>query len=117
MTAPIRHPLFPPCDNGRTPQVLLALNERSRWLREAAERHFPGASDHEQARRLHRTIGDYATSAWLRERTLSLCPPRHKGRIREFCWMVLKTRDAVPSERTIRRILSTRGTRGPRIPL
>jgi hypothetical protein len=114
LNAPIRHPIYAaPCDHGRTPNVQLAIDERSRWLREAAERHFTGASHHEQARRLHRALANYATSAWLREGSLSLCPPRHKGRLTEYCWMILKSRDHVPSERNIRRILRGRATRGP----
>jgi hypothetical protein len=116
MTAPVRFPLYAaPCDHGRTPRVLLALDERSRWLREAADRFFPGASHDEQARRLYRAINDYAASPWLRECGLLHCPKRHKGRVQEFCWMILKARDAVPARRTIRGILDGRATRGQKV--
>jgi hypothetical protein len=89
----------------RTPATLLALDERDRCLIEAAC-HFPGFSDREIARRLRSLLLIYRQGAWRRDRVDALCPPRHAGRLEAVLWMLLKVRDAIPSERTIRAVLS-----------
>src|SRR5262245_48913994 len=50
-----------------------ALAERDRLLCEAAARFFPDLSKAEQARHLHIALLRYASTAWLRERTLDQC--------------------------------------------
>jgi len=64
----------------RTPATLLALDERDRYLIEAA-RHFPGASGREISRRLRIALLRYREGAWRRTRVEALCPPRHAGRV------------------------------------
>ena len=89
----------------RTPRTLLAIDERDRYLIEAA-RHFSGASDREIARRLRIALLRYREGAWRRTRGEAICPPRHAGRLEATLWSILKVRDHVPSERLIRAVLS-----------
>jgi hypothetical protein len=56
----------------RMPATLLAIDERDRYLIEAA-RHFPGASDRETARRLPIALLRYREGAWRRTRVEALC--------------------------------------------
>jgi hypothetical protein len=91
----------------RTPATLLQLDERRRYLIEAAQ-FFPGSSDREIARRLRIALLRYREGAWRRTRAEALCPPRHAGRLDATLWCLLRVRDAIPSERTIRAVLSQR---------
>jgi hypothetical protein len=102
---PIRHPLAPGPGH-RTPQTLLALDERDRYLREAADRFLPGMKDRPAAAMLHTKLARYRETAFERERSEALCPARHRGTITEWLWMILKAHDHVPSEVTIRRALA-----------
>lgn len=77
-------------------------------FREAAASLLPGLSATEAATRIHRELVRLRETSWLRERTLSDCPPRHLGTLREYAWRALRLHDAVPSIRTIRRALATR---------
>jgi hypothetical protein len=88
----------------RTPATLLLIDERDALLVEAA-RHFPGLSHREIARRLRTAIQRYQSGRWRRTRTELTCPPEHRGRLEAVLWAILKTRDYVPSEMTIRRAL------------
>jgi hypothetical protein len=88
----------------RSPQTMLLINERDRYLIEAAK-FFPGASDREIARLLHAALSTYRDGRFRRDRELSTCPVQHKGKLMQVMWMILKTRDHVPSEMTIRRAL------------
>ena len=89
----------------RSPQTLLAISERDHLLREAARRFCVGMSDRQAAAMLNTSLKRYDTGAWRRERIADICPPRHAGRLTAYCWRILRTRDAVPSEMTIRRAL------------
>jgi hypothetical protein len=95
----------------RSPQTMLLLDERDKLLIEAA-RFFPGASDREIARRLHSALSTYRDGRWRRDRAEALCPVQHKGKLMQTLWMILKTRDHVPSEMTIRRALAFRDPEG-----
>jgi hypothetical protein len=88
----------------RSPQTLLLIDERDRYLREAA-RHFEGLSDREAARRIRTALMRFREGAWRRLRTEALCPESLKGRLEGVLWCVLKVRDYVPSERLIRAAL------------
>ena len=109
VTVPVRHGLVLR-PGQRSPRKLLMLDERTAFLREAAK-FFPDASDREIADTIHAELGRYRASAWQHERAQLTCPRRHAGRIRAFYWLLLKTVDAVPGERTIRRAIG--GFRGP----
>ena len=90
----------------RTPSTMLAIDERDQFLRVAADRFCVGMSDRAAATMLRTKLTRYQTGAWRRDRVEALCPARHRGRIDELLWCVLKVRDAVPSERTIRAALA-----------
>ena len=99
--------LLSPDNRGkRTPRTLLAIDERNALLREAARLHCAGMSDREAARYLRSRLLIYQQGAWRRDRSEALCPPRHAGKLTAMLWMVLKVRDHVPSEMTIRRALA-----------
>ena len=89
----------------RTPQTLLLIDERDRYLVEAAK-HFPGLSQRETARLLRSRLLVYRSGRWRRNRSELTCPVQHRGKLTEVLWMLLKVRDAIPSERTIRAALS-----------
>jgi hypothetical protein len=99
-------------NHGRTPAVLLVLDERNDLIR-AAARFYPAASDREIARRLRTALLRYQTGRWRRDRAEATCPPQHRGTLTATLWMILKTRDALVAERTIRRALAATATRGP----
>jgi hypothetical protein len=101
----LKHPLVPDRSHGRTPRVQLIIDERNRYLRGAA-RFYPGASDREVARRLRIALATYQAGRFRRDRSDLTCPVQHKGKLTAILWMILKVRDAVPSEITIRRALA-----------
>src|SRR5580704_30220 len=66
--------------HGRTPAVLLVLDERNALIR-AAARFYPGDSDREIARRLHRALAIYRSSRWQRRDCIeATCPAQHRGK-------------------------------------
>jgi hypothetical protein len=86
----------------RSPQTLLLIDERDAFLREAAT-FFPGLSDRETARRIRSALARYQGGRWRRERTEATCPGRCRG-LDAVLWRLLKVRDHVPSEMTVRRL-------------
>jgi hypothetical protein len=78
----------------------LLIDERNALLIEAA-RFYPGVSDREIARRLRRALAIYRAGRWQRDRSEATCPPQHRGKLVQVMWLVLKTIDHVPSERTV----------------
>jgi hypothetical protein len=86
----------------RLADTMLALGERDRWLAEAASRFLPGWSARAASRRLHEALSRYKLGAWRRERTSETVPLRRRGHLEGHFWMILRARDHVPSERTIR---------------
>ena len=89
----------------RTPAVRLALDERDRYLIEAA-RFYPNVSDREIARLLRAALKIYRGGRWRRDASEALCPVQYEGKLTAVLWMLLKCRDAPPpSERTIRQVL------------
>jgi hypothetical protein len=89
----------------RSNQTLLALSERDRYLRAAADCYCTGMSGRQAAKMLHTKLARFREGAWRRDRSEALCPARHRGTIAELLWCVLKVADRVPSEMTIRRAL------------
>lgn len=96
--------LLRPGPGCRTPQTLLLIDERDRYLIEAAA-HFQGLSHREVARRLRTALLRYRDGRWRRDRSELTCPPQHAGKLTAVLWALLKTRDHVPSDMTIRRAL------------
>lgn len=92
---------------GRTPQFMAALDERDRLLREAARDFLPDLLEAHQARELHRRWTLYEASGWRRgERSLPVAPAHGVGTLEGRLWAVLRLRDNVLGERTIRRTLA-----------
>jgi hypothetical protein len=93
----------------RTRATLLLLSERNTLLVEAKRLFYPGCSDSEAARQLHAALSIYRNGRWRRDRVEATieptCPPRYRGTIREWLWLILRSRDHVPSERLIRLVL------------
>jgi hypothetical protein len=89
----------------RTPQTQLLIDERDKLLIEAAK-FFPGAFDSEIARRLHIALVRYSNGRWRRDGSEATCPVQHCGKLMQTLWCLLKTRDAIPGERTITGALS-----------
>jgi hypothetical protein len=93
--------------HGRTPAVLLLIDERVALIRTAAK-FFPGASDREIARRLRTALSIYRAGRWGRDRS-DTCPVQHRGKLTEILYLLLRVHDHVPSEPTIRRALGRLG--------
>lgn len=92
----------------RTAQTIEALAERDRLVRAMAARFFGGMSALTAATAIHCELTRYQSSAWTFERVLDECPQRHRGRLREFTWRILKARDYLLSVRALRRTLSNK---------
>lgn len=88
----------------RSPQTRLLIDERDRLLIEAVK-FYSGLSQREAARHLHTVLTRYQTGRWRRSRVDLTCP-HDAGRLDAVLWMILRTRDHVPRERTIRAALS-----------
>lgn len=91
--------------HGRTPAVRLMVDERDHYLREAAA-FYPGLSDRETARQLRTALAAYRAGRWRRDRAETKCPSQYRGRLPEALWLLLRTLDAVPGDRTIRAALA-----------
>jgi hypothetical protein len=87
----------------RTPQTMLLLDERKKYLIEAAQ-FYPGCTDREIARRLHAALSTYRAGRFRRDRN-DTCPIQYRGTLREQLYFLLRVRDHVPSEPAIRRAL------------
>jgi hypothetical protein len=90
----------------RSLETLLSLQRRNAALRAANRAFYADMSAQATAHELHRELVRYLLTAWQRDRLLDAAPSRHAGRLREHLWLILRARDHVPSERTIRRILA-----------
>jgi hypothetical protein len=90
----------------RSNETLLRLDERNRYLIEAA-RFFRSPSDREVARQLRIAPLRYRAGAWRRDSAEALCPVRYAGTVKAALWKTLKARDATPpADRTIRALLA-----------
>ena len=95
----------------RTPADVLGRAIRDHLLRLAAERHLSGLSDRQAAEVLRAKLARYREGGWRRDRAEDLCPARHHGRVEALLWETLRTRDMIPSSRTIRKALAGGFTR------
>ena len=89
----------------RSNETLLRLDERDRYLVEAA-RFYPGLSDREVAKRLQDALLIYRNGRWQRDAPETTCPPQHRGKLVQVMCTILKTIDAIPGDRTIRAALA-----------
>jgi hypothetical protein len=89
----------------RSPADVLSRTIRGHLLRTAAK-FFPGSSDREIARQLRTALSRYREGAWRRDRAEMRCPVRLRGSVSELFWQLLKARDAIPGDRTIRAALA-----------
>ena len=96
---------FPVGAGRATPQAMLSRDERDRYLREAADQHCVGLSDNAAAHHLVVRLATYRSTAWRKDYAEALCPAKYRDTITEFFWMILKSRDRVPSERLVREVL------------
>jgi hypothetical protein len=87
--------------------TLAAKKARDCILRDAAKTMLPGLPLVQAAAHIHSEMLRYRQGAWRRERLLDECPLRHRGTLREMAWQALRLRDAVPSTRSIRRVLAS----------
>jgi hypothetical protein len=90
----------------RTEATTRSIATRNRLLIEAAARHCAGQSSRSAASALRGALVRYREGAWRRHRVEDQCPVRLVGRLDEYLWRILRARDHVPSERTIRRALA-----------
>src|SRR6478736_3078533 len=97
---PIRHPFVSAGAGHRTPQTMLLLDERDKLLIEAT-RFFRG-SDREVAKQLRDALAIYRNGRWRRDGAEMTCPPQYRGKLAQVMWMILKTHDHVPGDRTVR---------------
>jgi hypothetical protein len=95
----------------RSPADILSRTARDHLLRLAAERHCQGLSDRAAAEVLRTKLTRYQTGAWQRDRAEVRCPDRHRGKLTELLWQVLRVRDMTPSARSIRKALAGGFTR------
>jgi hypothetical protein len=86
----------------RSNETLLRLDERDALLVEIARRFYPGVSHRETAHRLRRSWLLYRQGPWRRTSCLERCP-HDPERLDAALWCLLKIKDYVPSEMTIRR--------------
>jgi hypothetical protein len=91
--------------HGRTRAVELLISERNALIRDAAK-FYPGFKDREIARQLLIALTRYRNSRWQRDRIEATCPPQHKGKLVQVLWLILKTIDAIPGDRTVRAALA-----------
>ncbi|MET3992140.1 hypothetical protein ABID65_003788 [Bradyrhizobium sp. S3.9.2] len=96
---------FPVGRGHPTPAEMLSRDERDRYLIAAADRFYVGVSDNSAAADLVTKLSLYRATAWHNDGPEALCPARHRGTIREFFWMILKSRDRLPGERLVREVL------------
>ena len=90
----------------RPPADVLARAIRDHLLRTAADRFCAGMKRRPAAAKLRTKLIRYREAAWQRDRVEVRCPDRHRGSVTELLWTILKIRDAVPSDRTIRAALA-----------
>lgn len=92
-------------DGQRSAHTEANIEARDKLLRESAAEFFPGLLVTQQARGLHLRWTRYEASRWPHERTLDAVPPHRIATLEGRFWAILKKRDTVPAERTIRAIL------------
>lgn len=90
----------------RPPADVLARAIRDHLLRTAADRFCAGMKHRRAAAMLRSKLIRYREGAWRRDGVEVQCPDRHRGTVTELLWTILKIRDAVPGDRTVRAALA-----------
>jgi hypothetical protein len=59
---------------------------------------------------LQTRLSRYQQGAWRRDRVQATieptCPPKYRGTVTEWLWLILRVRDAIPGDETIRKALA-----------
>lgn len=90
----------------RPPADVVARAIRDHLLRVAAARFCAGLSERQAALILRAKLIRYREAAWPSDRSLEQCPARHRGTISELMWTILRIRDAIPGDRSLRTALA-----------
>ena len=90
----------------RKAATIASIASRDELLRAAAAEFFPDLRPAEQARDMHQHWRRYVAAGWPRERALEEPPERRRGTIEGALWRVMKTRDHLLAERSLRLILA-----------
>jgi hypothetical protein len=90
----------------RSPANVLARTIRDHLFRTAADRFCVGMKHRPAAVKLRSKLIQYRKGAWRRDRVEMRCPDRLRGTVNELFWQLLKARDAIPCDKTIRDALS-----------
>ena len=102
----MKHERFVEGRGRRKPADVLARTIRDHLLRLARDRFCRGMSDRAAADYLRAKLARYREGAWRRDRVEERCPDRHLGTINDLFWQALRTRDAIPGDRTVRTALA-----------
>lgn len=97
----VTHGAVPVRRHGRQRQVTLEISERDALLRSAVRFYPAGCSDREISRRLREAICRYKFGRWRRS-CVDLQSPHPAETIETLLWQLLRVRDAVPGDRTVR---------------
>lgn len=89
----------------RLPSTRTDLMLRDAFIADAVLAFFPALSATSAARELSRRMSLYHGGAWRRHRAEAQLPARLVGRPEELFWHIFRLRDAVPSQRVIRRAI------------
>jgi hypothetical protein len=95
----------------RSNETLLRIDERRALLVEIATRFYPGVKHRQIAHRLRRSWLLYQQARWRRT-CIELRCPHDPERLDAALWCLLKIKDYVSSEMTIRRALAIRDPAG-----
>lgn len=95
-----------PAAGERTWRTQTALVTRDELICAAAAQFFPTITPLAQAEKLAEALRRYHSAAWLRERELDECDPRHAGKLPEVLWRILKAHEHPVGCRRIRFILA-----------
>lgn len=99
----------------RKAETVWKVETKYRLLRMAARCHFAGLSEREAAAAIAAKIDQYRNrGGWRRDRLEAVCPARHRGKIEEILYALLKVQDAEPSKATICRALASIRAAGKR---
>jgi hypothetical protein len=82
--------------------MITTIDRRGKRSDATLQAFMPGWSSRAAAHALHTALSRYQCGAWRRHRIEDQCPARLCGKLEAHCWHILRARDAVPSERTIR---------------
>jgi hypothetical protein len=88
----------------RLPRTMLLISERNAPLL-AASRFYPVSLLARSPGNYVLALSRYRDGRWRRDRSELTCPMQHRGKLTEVLNLLLRVRDAIPSQRTIRAVL------------